>query len=210
MQSLLGLENPRTKFVLRHLSSTFCSGARAYPPETWAGTRLGFHNLRARWGSMASESGPRLWNGKSNHPCPQGKRCRVHGITAWGNSPLLREESKGDFICLKWVHKIICKEDDVKMGLLFIFACITGPSMDFCTLWVCTTSGFWFVLLKIWNIVKCLVSQMLLIITNRYEFEVIVWHSNFYLGGEVYQYYSGLVSFEVLAAWYIRINIKCI
>ena len=41
---------------------------------------------------------------------------------------------------------------------------------------------------------------MLLIITNRYEFEVIVWHSNFYLGGEVYQYYSGLVSFEVLAA----------
>lgn len=94
------------------------------------------------------------------------------------------------------MHGIICKKDDLHINLLFIFfACIIGPSIAHHR---CATNFFLnFALLKIWNIIKCLVFQILLIILPKYEFEVILYHIGFYFGGSVYE--CGLVSSEVQA-----------
>lgn len=49
----------------------------------------------------------------------------------------------------------------------------------------CAMNLFFFltcVILKIWNIIKCLVFQIPLIIPRRYEFEVILYHTSLYLG----------------------------
>lgn len=82
MLNLLGLANPRTKFVLQHIPSTFCGPGSLERnqrmsvnlPESGTGTRLGFHNLRARWGrAWPDEICCRMRNGKSKtsfSPCP--------------------------------------------------------------------------------------------------------------------------------------------